>query len=85
MSVITLRADPAEALAPEMAERLVEQTSANQPLEPARKTGDVILNVDGEENLWSARPAQGTATNKIAPKAKGSRFTGRFYRAKLCG
>jgi branched-chain amino acid transport system ATP-binding protein len=45
MSAITLRADPAEALAPEMAKRLVEQTSANQPIEPARKTGEVILDV----------------------------------------
>ncbi|HSV35907.1 MAG TPA: ABC transporter ATP-binding protein [Ramlibacter sp.] len=45
MSTVTLRAEPAEALTPETAARLVEQTSANQPLATARSTGDVVLNV----------------------------------------
>ena len=45
MSTITLRTEDVEALAPETAARLVEQASANQPIAPARKTGDVILDV----------------------------------------
>jgi branched-chain amino acid transport system ATP-binding protein len=45
MSTITLRAEPVEALSPEMAQRLVEQTSANQPIATARKTGEVILDI----------------------------------------
>ena len=45
MSSITLRADPVAAVSPEMAARLVEQTSANQPIAPGRKIGEVILDV----------------------------------------
>ena len=45
MSSITLRADPVEAVPPDMAARLVEQTSANQPTAAGRVTGAVIMDV----------------------------------------
>src|SRR4029453_19010120 len=46
MSSVTLRPEPVEGVSDELAARLVEQTSANQPIAPARKSGEVILNVE---------------------------------------
>ena len=46
MSSVTLRTEPVEGVSDELAARLVEQTSANQPIAPARKSGEVILNVE---------------------------------------
>ena len=46
MTSVTLRTEPVEGVSQEMAARLVEQTSANQPIAPARKSGEVILNVE---------------------------------------
>ena len=75
MSTVTLRAEPAEPVSAEMAARLVEQSSANQPLAPARKTGDVILNV---ENI-------SLSTTRRAPTDAALAISGATWAHVACG